>query len=398
MRLNTLLRWLMCFVQPVLGWRVPVVLLRGKARVSGRSVTLLAAGRERWTEFIRERFFAEEPEMVCAAKVPVWFLQKQLKRWQPSADLMVVGVARISAWLFLGKDYLASPPMVSMWMDVPDDLEAYVRRHRSAAGDWRRTHRKKYQSVISRDEADFDLFYDQFYRPYICGRHGSTAKLSPRWLLRLAFKRGQIQWLLLNGERVAGDLVVVTGKTYTLRVTGLLDGRLDLLRQGAMAALYVHSIGHARQFGCTQIAMGGSLASLHDGVFRYKCKWSSGLQDHDGFLSANHVRLFSWNRLAGPVAEFLSHTSLVHHDHDGYSALWAFPSDVPLTADNLRREYRALRASGLRRFRILLPGDPPPDFDCPPEVRLINIQSVAQAGTQAFNAMESDTPGKAGGI
>lgn len=388
MILETMLRWLMRLVQPFHGWRVPVALLRGPARGSGSQVTMLAAGRKRWTKFITQHFFAGEPEVVNMAWVPVWLLQKRLNQWQSSADLTCVGIDRVSSSLFLERDYLRVPNWVTSWMQVPDDLKAFGRTHGHAAADMQRVRNNDLEFSLSHANQDFDEFYDRFYVPYISHRHDAGESLAPRWMIRLVFKHGVLTWVTRDGERLAGGITMAQGKKYSMEQIGLRDGRLDLLRQGALAAIYVHSIQHAKKTGCTQLYMGGSRPSLHDGVLRYKTKWAGGLCAHGGHLSSNFVMLLRWDRLAGPVADFLSHTSLVHHDHDGYSALWVFPEDVPVTADNLRKHHRDLKVAGLRRFRILLPGDPPPDFDCPPEVRLINMHSVAQAGHGVFEVME----------
>lgn len=378
--LHHLLRWWVSLRLPFTSWRVTVQVLRGTARVSGQEVRLLAAGLPRWGEQIGQCLFVGEPVVEKSARVPVWSLQRQLDQWQTAADLTVVGIDRISARLFLKKDYLAMPPLVSFWLAVPADSQAYLRQRSSVASDFRRVKKRGYASHLSTAAADFDLFYDHYFMPYILGRHTKNARLTPRWMLRLVFRSGALQWLTLNGERVAGDLVMKQGRDYHLVVTGLRDGRQDLLRQGAMASLYVHSLDHARQFGCSRILMGSSRAFLHDGLTRYKGKWMDGLTLDDGHITANHVLLLRWNRLAGPVADFLNQTGLIHHEQSGFSALWAFPSDLPLTAENLQQQCHALHLKGLHRFRILLPGQVPPGFVCPPEVRLIELAAAEQAG------------------
>lgn len=378
---------------PFTNWRVPVRLLRGTARGSGQEVRLLAAGHPRWTAWVSECWFAAEPVVESSAQVPVWALQRHLNQQQQAqqsaADLVLVGIDRLSARLFLEPGCLALPPMISTWMDVPRDAQVLGQHSWKGASDFRRVKKHGYESSLSTTAADFDLFYDHFYKPYLEGRHATPAAMAPRWVLRLVFRCGWIQWVTQNGERVAGDLVIRQGGDFIPVITGLRDGRQDLLRQGALVAVYVHSIFHALKSGCTRILMGGSKPSLRDGVLRYKSKWLDGLCAHDGHLTANHVLLLRWQRLAGPVAEFLSHTAPIHHEQGGYSALWVFPPELPLTAANLQKEYQALRMKGLHRFRILLPGPPPPDFVCPPELRLIELATVDQAGPMGLSSPEA---------
>ena len=385
--LHILLRWWVRLRLPFTAWRVHVQVLRGTARTSGQEVRLLAAGLPRWSAQVGEYFFAGAPVVEKSTHVPVWSLQRHLDQWQAAADLTLVGIDRISARLFLARNYLAMPPLVSYWAAVPESLPAYLRQRSSVASDFRRVKKRDYASHLSTAAGDLDLFYEHYFKPYILGRHAKNARLTPRWMLRLVFRSGAIQWLTLNGERVAADLVTKQGRDYHLVVTGIRDGRQDLLRQGALAALYVHSLDHARQFGCTRILLGSSRAFLHDGLTRYKGKWMDGLTQDDGHITANHVLLLRWNRLAGPVADFLSQSGLIHHDQSGYSALWAFPSHLPLTAENLQREYHVLQLKGLHRFRILLPAPAPPGFTCPPELRLIELAAAEKVGAGGINGL-----------
>lgn len=385
--LHTLLRWWVSLRLPFTSWRVSVQELCGTSRVSGQEVRMLAAGMPRWAAQVGPYLFAGEPVVEKTTLVPVWALRRHLNERKAAADLTLVGIDRISARLFLGKDYLAMPPLISTWQSVPENLTGYFRHRSSVESDLRRVKKHDFGSHLSKEPGDFDLFYDHYYKPYILGRHTTNARLTPRWMLRLVFRFGAIQWLTLKGERVAADLVIKQGKSYNLVVTGVRDGRQDLLRQGALVALYVHSLTPARQLGCTRILLGSSRAFLHDGLTRYKGKWMDGFTQDDGHITANHVLLLRWNRLAGPVSDFLSNAGLVHHEGAGYSALWAFPSHLPLSAETLQKQYEGLKLKDLCRFRILLPDKAPPGFVCPPEVRLIEMAAAEKAGAGGITSL-----------
>jgi hypothetical protein len=384
--LKKLLGWWMRLVLPFMGLRVPVRLLCGPARESGREVRLLAAGGADWTAYVTGRFFAASPVVEQMQHVPVWHLQKQVDEWQSRADLVVVGIDRLSARVFLRRDYLRVPQWVSAWMHVSQDAGAWEQEHSRTESDFRRVRKQGFESSFSKVATDFDVFYDQFYQPYLHSRHQVAAPMAPRWMLWLVFRLGGIQWETRQGVRVAADLVVREGRDYVPVVTGLQEGREDLRRQGALVALYAHALQHARTLGCTRILLGGSKPSLHDGVLRYKSKWLDGLCEHDGHLSGNHVMLLRWNRLAGPVAEFLSNTALIHHEHGGYSAFWVFPAHLPLTAETLQKELHALQVKGLRNFRIVLPCRPPPGFKAPSEVLCLEMAAAERAGAGGVNS------------
>jgi hypothetical protein len=387
---NRLLLWLLRFIEPLRGWQVPVTLLEGTAQGAEGRAVLLVAGHRRRTCYFTERFFAEEPQEVKTARVPVWSLQRVLDQWQTEADLTIVEIDRLSARLFLHNDYLKAPPFVASWMQVPEDLKAFARHHGHAAADMQKVRNRPFESSLSREGADFDLFYDRFYTSYILKRHGVTASLAPRWYWRRLFRQGGIHWIMYEGVRVAADLLVIRGGTLHKLINGLRDGEMEWLRKGALAALYLHAIHLAKQMDCKRIHLGGSRASLHDGVLRYKCKWGGVICPYEDGFSTHYVTLFHWKHLAGPVAQFLSHVSLIHHEGGGLSALWVFPEHLQPTAENLTKECQLLQADGLKCFRVLMHGPPPSDFHCPPGIRLIDLRSVGAVSPRVW--MRGEVP------
>jgi hypothetical protein len=378
-----------------LGWRVPVTLLRGPDRYSGREAVLLIAGRVAWTQYFTKRFFAGEPDVVRAEMVAVWRLRATLDAFQEAADMTLVAVDRISSRLFLKSEWLRVPIWVGSSLDVPADWKTMIKSHSKIAGDMRRVRNGHFKVETSRSEEDFELFYERFYLPTVHSRHGRNAHALSRSLLRWIFRKGMIQWCIREGEKLAGDVIFFPEPAHMAVVAnGVLDGRAEWRQQGLLAALYCFSVELAWQLGCTRIFMGGSRPSLHDGVFRYKNKWSDALYRHVGLVSGQYDIRFRWKQLQGPVADFLSHTSLIHHDHDGFSALWFFPRHLPLTAENLAQQCKDLTAAGLRKFRILLPGPPPPGFDCPPHLQLIPLADAARL--QSHELVEREIGGVIG--
>lgn len=390
MKLLDWLSWWMRYILPVLGWRVTVKLLRGPARGTGREVVLLSAGHV--AAFMTTRIFAQEPVVERRTRVPVWQLQRLLDEWRSAADLLAVRLDRISARRFLSPHYLAVPQWLSSWMTVPEDLQKYAREHPSTRADIHRIRARNFMSHLSREPGDLDLFYEKFYLPYTTARYGSLAQVAPRWMLRFVFSQGAILWVTRGGERLSGSLVTFQNGRLASYVNGLKDGRMDLLKDGALSALYVHSLLEARRQGCTEFNMGGSRPSLHDGVFRYKSKWTERLCLGEAFVAANTLTLLDWNCLNGAVAEFLGQTSLIHHDGEGFSALWAFPQDQPLTAETLGRHCQQLKAPGLRRFVILLPGTTPEGFICPPGICLIEGAAAEKIRAGEITAFEQPRP------
>ena len=383
MNLQAWLRRIMRYVLPFLCWRVPVRLLRGVAPGTGRQVVLLSAGSS--SGFIDDRLFTAESGIkeLRSTHVPIWRLQRLLDAWAPQADLVVVEVDRLSARWFLPARYLPLPHWVNSWLKTPSDWAEFGRTHRSAQGDIRRVRIKNFECEVSHDpRGEVNEFYDRYFVPYMRTRHGQRACINARWVLRLLLRQGLLLWIRHNGVRVSGNIVKKEGRRLILLVNGVLDGREDLMNEGALSAQYVHNLRMAEKLGCTEVYMGGSPPSLHDGLLRYKSKWAEGYCQPEGFISANMVMLLGWRRFEGAVEEFLSRTSIVFEEQGGFSALWAFPRALPLTAATLKQEHARLKARGLRRFCILLPGEAPVDFVCPPDVCLIPMSTLESGGVE----------------
>jgi hypothetical protein len=208
MKLQTWLCWCMRFVLPFFGWRVPVALLRGPARGSGREVVLLSAGAK--SDFIMQHWFAQEPVAERSKRVPIWRLQRLLDEWRTEADLVAVQIDRVSARLFLRGPHISVPLWVDSYMQIPADWQAFIRTNQRAQSDIRRVRIKQFESHFSRDEADFDLFYERFYQPYVQARHQDRAEIVPRWRLWVLFKQGmQMHWISRGGEKLAASIVQV---------------------------------------------------------------------------------------------------------------------------------------------------------------------------------------------
>lgn len=387
MKLTRLLLWLMRFVEPLRGWRVPVELLRGRTGQDGASATLLIAGHLRRTAYFKARLFSAAPTTEKARLVPIWALQRLLDAWKSAADVTIVEIDHISARLFMKADWLTAPPWVSSVMPVPEDLQEFARHHGHAATDMRKVRNRPFAAALSHEPQDFDTFFDRFHMPYVAKRHGHTASLAPRWYWRRLFRQGGIHWITHEGRQVAADLVIMRQGMLHKLINGVLDGDVEWMKAGALAALYVHAIQLARKNACTSIHLGGSRATLHDGVLRYKCKWGGVICPFNEGYSKHFVTLYHWGSIEGGAERFLSHFSLIHHDGPGLSALWFAPPEVCRSAEYLTRECEALNALGLQCFRVVVRRPVPEGFQCPSGVRLVDWEEARATPPHTWSGM-----------
>lgn len=340
--------WL-AWVRPLGDAIVPVTMLRGTARDADGPATVLVAGSLARVQWLLDEFFTTPPDREPLGHVPAWRLARTLRRHAPGADFAIARVARVSAGaLGFDGDWLPVPDWIGMRILPPFDLRAIARRSHSAESDIQRTRNRAYTAELSQRGADFAPFYRDVYLPFVRNRHLDSAVVRSARYLRRRFRRGGILWISRGGTRVAGALFERRDGVLDLVAIGVMHGDLALLREGAIAAVYVHAIEHARAAGCAGIDLRGSRPSPLDGLTRHKRKWGASAYDRADVVSTTFVR---WSRLTPAVESLLARSPLLFRDAGGLSAAGVADRADPVAS------VRAIAMPELR-LRILASGDP----------------------------------------
>ena len=269
-------------------------------------------------------------------------LPRILRRWQASADLTIARVDRLSARMIFGADYFSVPEWVGTRLSVPDDLNQLVKSGGSIRSDMALVRRHKFQPLMAHNREDFEMFYHSVYLPFTRNRHGDLTFVRNPQDLQRRLRRGGILWVHRDGQRVGGMLFEhrKPKQTLDLLALGTVNGDLELIKKGVIAALYYFVIQLAGQLGCTIVDFRGTRPSLSDGLLRYKRKWGVTLYDKS---DSYHDFLIRWNSFHGAVEEFLSHTPLIFREKGGLSALHTDGS----------QSRRALWTNGLQQIYLL---------------------------------------------
>jgi hypothetical protein len=321
---------------------VDVVWLRGQLQHGGEPARLLVAGSQPWANYLPERLlqsgFAIEP----VARVRIPSLPRVLQAHREQADLVLVRMDR--AWTRFVSDsaYLRVPEWVCAFVDLPDDLEAYLHGNESRRSDVRRLRSKGYTYEISQSEQDLDTFYEHFHAPLVRRRHGTQAAVVPRWLLRHWLSHGGLLWVLYQGRRVAGGLFSFEAGGLHLLSSGCDD---QPEARAGFAGIYVFLWLHAHALGIRRLNLGGCRPTTRDGVFRYKRKWGARFAEKPEQYADMHLW---WQRPSPALRELLQYTPLVFRDRVGLSQIAALPEkgqSHALASD--------LRSPGLQRIVLL---------------------------------------------
>lgn len=356
------------FASILLGAPIPVTWLRGPAYPSGRPSTLLVAGEEPWVNYLPRRFFSRLPERERVSFMHVWSLPGLLKRLRPYADMTIVRIDALSGRTWFDSGYLSVPEWIGARMALGEEALSRTMKGKSVRDDLRRVRKSNLRYSVSHGDEDFDFFYSSMYAPYTRARFGDLTGTAPANYLRHAFRRGGVLFAEQDRARLAGLVYSRRGEVFRLVLVGTRKGKMGPVKMGALAALYVFAIQHARSMGCTVLDLGGSRPVLQDGVLRFKAKWRPRLYDDGAYPFEMRVH---WNHLGGVVADFFSHTSLIFRESGGFATIHT-PTGNGAAA---LAEARALWVGGLGRFYLAGADGKAPAFHPPPDAVFIGPAS-----------------------
>jgi hypothetical protein len=218
-----------------------------------------------------------------------------------------------------------------------------IRRH------VRMAERQGFELTRTTDEASFQRFYWEFYRPFVEARHGAGTILHPPSILRRRLRRGGITWASVAGQPLFGSASETGGGVLRELVNGAAGGRTDELARLAAYAVRVEHMRVSHAAGLHWLNLGGVAPWLSDGIARHKRAWGAELIDRQG----NHrTLLVGWRRWAPAIACFLAAFPLVVRRPWGFGAVLAVGGESPQPDAALER-WRGLAPRGITRMTVL---------------------------------------------
>jgi hypothetical protein len=300
---------------------------------------------------IRNALLAEWPSIRPLRKIPFWSVGTQ--GFRKSADLVVVeGPLRLIKSL-PRHNALILPRIVNHTLDVAGEWQDVCRRfHKSVRRNELRLIRKHgYRFEKSSSTGHFEHFYEEMYLPTVNARHGLAAAVSSKAKLREAFANGFLLRVLKGETYVAAALCEFRASELRLCEIGLLGSNTDLIKQGAMGAIYVGVIQAANNMKCRKADLTVSAPLLFDGLFRHKRRWGTSLS-----LSVSDQQRV-WIQIARytpAIHRLLMMNPMITVNEDGQlQALVALESIDHWTAAEAARWQEKFFMPGLSSIRVL---------------------------------------------
>lgn len=250
--------------------------LSGPGQGGPLTVTFATNGSDRRLKlFLADLLFTAEPEERDLGNVPLWRLG-QLINASPS-DLTFIGAGKHLLQHLPFRKAILLPRSVGQALDVRGSWDDVVKRlHTTVRRNELRLVRKyEYEYELSHQEADFEMFFHQMYRPSMRARHGQQAHMIPYEKAYHTFKEGVLFLVKRQGVCVSSGLCDITrepGAVHFL-MEGVRQGDEQLLKEGAQSTLYYAVIHWANGHGYETVDFEATEPFLKKGILQHKRKW-----------------------------------------------------------------------------------------------------------------------------
>jgi hypothetical protein len=246
--------------------------LRGQNQAGRLMVTYGGWGYAK--PLLKSMLFDQEPVEREIGRVPFWRVSEVLGSL--TSDLAFVESSQHLIRRLSRQSAVILPFRVQFILDLQGKWEQVEQRFRPNT---RRNIGKAqryacYEYEISRREQDVKEFYDTMYLPTVRERHGRLAAILPE---REAFQYLRHGWLFLvkrDGVHVCGSLGYARKNTAEFIEMGVLNGDMQLMREGVVEAMNYLRIRWAHQAGYTTLNFGECWPFLA-GIFQSKRKWGT---------------------------------------------------------------------------------------------------------------------------
>ncbi len=161
--------------------------------------------------------------------------------------------------------------LLPRWMEMELDIESFNKKS-SSKNIKRRIKKYSLEYEIRTGIEAFDLFYHKMYKPYILKRHGLSADLPD--YKHFHSKWFNTQWVLFfiirEKEPVAAKFIGLKHGRYRSLFLGIKDGSDEIVKMGAIGALYYFFMHYYYEKGIKSVLAGVSMPVVLDGVTQSK--------------------------------------------------------------------------------------------------------------------------------
>jgi hypothetical protein len=257
--------------------RLTIARLRGPARFGGGELSAVYAGNGTNLSFLRELFLSGGQLESLAEGVHPLSLSGAAEPAARDADLLLCELPRLWAPLLPSSATIRVPAWVRQEIDLPPTpgpqgwlLPRAVERETA-----RRIRRHGYRVDFTSESEAKELFFRNFYRPYVQSRFGAGTFMDTEEVFMERARGQTLARLHGNGQWIAGLLIHRHGRSLRF---GRFGAASDPPAPGASEVLDTLVVHRMHERGVRRIVMGDTRPCLADGVMRYKARFGARIR------------------------------------------------------------------------------------------------------------------------
>lgn len=328
-------------------------------RLAGSKWTIVLVGGEHSLIEVQRLFFADrEVTLQELGRVSLWRLTAQIRRWLgEETDLVICELSRIYSRRFPFPIVFTIPTWVQQVTAIPNPPETLlVGRHQDGTRfRINRARRSGFDYHFSRAKDDFEHFYYRMYLPFVTGRHGNSAIVTPYSQQYQRFRKGGLLLITRNGEPVAGSLCYVVGQICYGSEYGVVDNDPNLIQQGIGTLVIWYTLLWAHKQGCVFLSLGGTRSWCSNGSFEYKLKWRPTVMRLNEIYS---TWTFLAQKLSPALEERLNQIGFISEIQGDFYRVLVKSDSQKMDTESLERELTRARHQGLAGLAIISPCGP----------------------------------------
>lgn len=325
---------------------LPVHLYKGIARDGGKPLDFFYLG---WNYHVLNYYLTriyDQYEKVPGKKhVPAWKINKISNGKIVKGDLAIVELLNtISLRRARKSKGFIFPRWLKTYMDV--DLSLSVIKKGNDIP--RRIRKFSLESEISTSSRDFELFYEKMHKPYVESRHRNSAYIEDYKKMLQDFKKknSTLYFVLKDGRRVAGLYEQNPDGIPYMYGVGVLDGSEDLMKKGAVGALYYFALEDHRDNNIKRVNIGGTSPLLKDGLTRFKLSVGAMASE---FQYQDSIRLCLLPLRNSPaVKNFLTSNPFTYFENNNVNCAVFIDKTNPVPEAEVQKLLKKTRAMGIK--------------------------------------------------
>ena len=218
------------------------------------------------------RILAAKDEDCSAAKVPLWRLWNEFRRWSSPDTLLCLEINRLLRPMIPEGGLLTYP-----WIRQRAYLNSseYRKYRWKIEKNGRKTRERNYLFRLVNDCESVESFYEELYIPYISLRFGDAVHLRSLGEFKRWVGAGFLLQVFHGDIWVAGVICRLRKGELSALALGHLPEERHPLSFGALSAAYTFMFHYAAEHSLNCVDLLRSKPHGDDGVFRHKRNWGA---------------------------------------------------------------------------------------------------------------------------